>query len=236
MKQLFTVTMFVLLFIATSTFASVQKKQAPQFQLIEFHMALLKRGPKWTGAETAYAKNLEVEVRAYGDSLVESGKAVLAGRLDDDGEIRGVYVFRAKSADEAKIWAESDPGVKAGYLIAEMHPWWSEDVMKKAVVPIKLTKAYLGFLTRGPKWTPEKTPKRAEIQKAHLANINKLAEMKKLVVAGPFGDNGELRGIFVFKVASLEEAKALAETDPAVQAGQLAIDMHPWLVPEGTLP
>jgi hypothetical protein len=42
--------------------------------------------------------------------------------------------------------------------------------------------------------------------------------MKKLVVAGPFGDNGELRGIFVFKVASLDEAKVLAETDPAVRA------------------
>jgi uncharacterized protein YciI len=60
--------------------------------------------------------------------------------------------------------------------------------------------------------------------------------MKKLVVAGPFGDDGNLRGIFVFKVASLDEAKALAETDPAVIAGRLAIDMHPWLVPEGILP
>jgi uncharacterized protein YciI len=69
-----------------------------------------------------------------------------------------------------------------------------------------------------------------------MANMNKLADMKKLVVAGPFGDNGRLRGIFVFKVDSLEEAKQLAATDPAVQAGRLAIDMHKWLVPEGILP
>ena len=60
--------------------------------------------------------------------------------------------------------------------------------------------------------------------------------MKKLVVAGPFGDNGALRGIFVFRVASIDEAKTLAATDPAVQAGRLAIDLHPWMVPVGILP
>ena len=108
----------------------------------------------------------------------------------------------------------------------EMHPWWSEEVMKKAASPMKLTTAYIGFLSRGAQWTPEKTPQTEELQKAHMANINKLAETKKLVVAGPFGDNGQLRGIFVFKVGSLEEAKELAATDPSVQAGRLSIDMH----------
>jgi uncharacterized protein YciI len=108
--------------------------------------------------------------------------------------------------------------------------------MKPATIPLKFTKAYFAFLTRGEKWTPERTPQTEAVQKAHLANINRLAEMKKLVVAGPFGDNGRLRGIFVFKVATLEEAKELANTDPAVQAGRLALDVRPWLVFEGMLP
>jgi uncharacterized protein len=108
--------------------------------------------------------------------------------------------------------------------------------MKKATLPLKLTTVYLGFLSRGKKWTPEKTPATQQLQEAHLANINRLAALKKLVVAGPFGDDGNLRGIFVFRVATLEEARSLAETDPAVQAGRLEIDMHPWLVPEGILP
>jgi uncharacterized protein YciI len=108
--------------------------------------------------------------------------------------------------------------------------------MKKTATPDSMTTAYLAFLTRGEKWTPEKTPQTEAIQKAHMDNIIRLADMKKLVVAGPFGDDGTLRGIFVFKVASLAEAKALAETDPAVQAGRLALDIHPWSVPEGILP
>lgn len=248
MKRIRALGTVMILLVAATTFdilgAHVSIRHQPQTQenkeaahkLIEFHMALLKRGPKWTGMYTAETEGLESAQRAYVSSLLESGKAVVAGRLDDDGEIRGVYVLRAKSADEARVWAEDSPVVKAGQLTAEMHPWWSEDVMKKPTSPIKMTTAYLGLLKRGDKWTPEKTPATAELQKAHLANIMRLAETKKLVVAGPFGDDGELRGIFVFKVASIDEAKALAETDPAVKAGRLAIDLHPWLVPEGILP
>jgi len=109
-------------------------------------------------------------------------------------------------------------------------------VVKLSAAPEKFTTAYLAFLTRGDKWTPEKTPATEAIQKAHMENIQKLADMKKLVVAGPFGDNGRLRGIFVFKVDSIEEARELAATDPAVKAGRLALQVLTWTVPEGILP
>jgi uncharacterized protein YciI len=236
MKRFVASSLLALLFVAIPVIARSQDNKEPEFKLVEFHMALLKRGPKWTGVHTATTETIESEQRAYVSSLLESGKAVIAGRLNDDGEIRGVYVLRAKSAEEARGWAEASPAVTAGQLTAEMHPWWSADVMKKSTTLNKMTTAYLGFLRRGAKWTAEKTPATQELQKAHLANINRLAEMKKLVVAGPFGDDTSLRGVFVFRVASIDEARALAETDPAVQAGRLAIDMHPWLVPEGILP
>jgi uncharacterized protein YciI len=216
--------------------ASVQTAMAQEMKLVEFHMAVLKVGPKWKGTDDEEHKKIHAEHVAYFEDVVKAGRAVLGGPFVDEGDIKGVIVFRAKNADEARMWAESAPAVKSGYLIAEMHPWWSAEVMKPATVPLKFTKAYFAFLTRGPKWTPERTAQTAEIQKAHLANINRLAEMKKLVVAGPFGDDGALRGIFVFKVESLEEAKKLADTDPAVQAGRLALDVRTWLVPEGMLP
>lgn len=211
-----------------------QEKQQPEHKLIEFHMALLKRGPKYSAA--GMSKDMQSAHIANVMSLLESGKAVIAGPLGDESDIAGIFIFRAKSAEEARAWAESDPAVKAGFFTAEMHPWWSEDVMKKPSSPVKLTTAYLALLSRGAKWTPETTAATEELQKAHLANIVRLAGLKKLVVAGPFGDNGPLRGIFVFKVASIDEARALTETDPAVKAGRLAIDMHPWMVPEGVLP
>ncbi|MBK6673011.1 MAG: hypothetical protein IPG49_05795 [Proteobacteria bacterium] len=66
------------------------------------------------------------------------------------------------------------------------------------------------------------------LQAAHMANINRLAAEGKLVLAGPFGDDGPLRGIYIFDVATVAEAEALTRTDPAVQAGQLAMELHPW--------
>ncbi len=67
-----------------------------------------------------------------------------------------------------------------------------------------------------------------EIQRGHMANINRLAEMGKIVVAGPFGDNGNWRGIFIFDCPTEEEVKELLDTDPAIKAGRLAYEIHPW--------
>ncbi|MFH1177096.1 MAG: YciI family protein [Acidobacteriota bacterium] len=97
---------------------------------------------------------------------------------------------------------------------------------------------YMGFLTRGPSWTPEQTEATAKLQQAHLANINRLAEDGRLLIAGPFlyeaGDTDQsLRGIFIFDTETRAEAEELAKTDPAVKAGRLAIRIIPWYGPYG---
>ena len=211
------------------------QQQEPQHKLVQFQMAILKRGPKPIprGGLTSPLRQNHI---AYIQSLLQTGKVIIAGPFTDDTELAGVVIFNTRSADDAQNWINADPAIKAGYFTPELHPWWSEEVMKKTTTPDKMMTAYLAFLVRGDKWTPDKTPETEAIQKAHLANIGRLAEMKKLVVAGPFGDDGTLRGIFVFRVNSLEEARLLAQTDPAVQAGRLALQIHPWVVPEGILP
>src|SRR5258705_1477981 len=92
----------------------------------------------------------------------------------------------------------------------------------------EMTTYYVGFLYRGAKWTPEETAETRKLQEAHMANIVKMGAQGKLVIAGPFADNGDLRGLYVFRVGSAEEAKALVESDPAVQAGRLRFELHPW--------
>lgn len=68
----------------------------------------------------------------------------------------------------------------------------------------------------------------AKIQQGHLANITRLYNEGKLKVAGPFGDDGAWRGIFVFDCETKEEVEKLLESDPAIAAGRLAYEIHPW--------
>lgn len=85
----------------------------------------------------------------------------------------------------------------------------------------------LAYLKAGPNSSKDKD-EAARLQRAHLDNITRMAEAGKLVLAGPFLDNGETRGIYIFNVATLEEAEALTATDPAIQAGTLVMELHPW--------
>lgn len=63
----------------------------------------------------------------------------------------------------------------------------------------------------------------------HMANINRLSDEGKLIVAGPFMKNDKnYRGIFIFNVATVEEAQALVETDPAVKAKIFEAELTPW--------
>lgn len=90
-----------------------------------------------------------------------------------------------------------------------------------------MRKYVLAFLKKGPKRDQDSTTV-AQLQKAHLENIIRMAENGKLVLAGPFLDDGEVRGIYIFNVPTIEEAQALTASDPAIQAGRLAMELHPW--------
>ncbi|RSC93438.1 YciI family protein [Tenacibaculum singaporense] len=65
--------------------------------------------------------------------------------------------------------------------------------------------------------------------RGHFNNINRLVKEQKLIVAGPFGKNeNSFRGLFIFNVKTIEEAKELIKTDPAVKAKYLDVDLYNW--------
>lgn len=86
---------------------------------------------------------------------------------------------------------------------------------------------YFVMLMKGPNRSQDSLTAK-KIMDGHMANINKLYEEGKLSIAGPFGDDGDWRGIFILNAKTKEEAKEWVESDPAVKAGRLKYEMHPW--------
>jgi uncharacterized protein len=91
----------------------------------------------------------------------------------------------------------------------------------------KMKQYFFVMLTKGPNRSQDSTTA-ANLQKGHMDNMGKMAKEGKLIVAGPFGDDGEWRGIFILDCATKEEAEALVKADPAIQAGRLGYEIRPW--------
>lgn len=69
-------------------------------------------------------------------------------------------------------------------------------------------------------------PERDAMFKGHFANITRLAKEKKLVVAGPYDGVEGWRGMFIFAVADIEEARQLVATDPVISSGEMVAEYH----------
>ncbi len=92
------------------------------------------------------------------------------------------------------------------------------------------------ILRRGPRAAAFAGEELDRLQEAHLAHLVALREQGHLLAAGPFDDQPDesFRGIAIYGTG-LEETRRLAEQDPAVQAGRLAVDVMSWYVPAGEL-
>jgi uncharacterized protein YciI len=87
----------------------------------------------------------------------------------------------------------------------------------------------LCILKTGPKDAEIQGDQRKAVFAGHFANIGRLADEGKLVAAGPFGKNDKnFRGLYIFNVATIEEAEKLVVLDPAVKAGVFVPDLTLW--------
>jgi uncharacterized protein YciI len=86
----------------------------------------------------------------------------------------------------------------------------------------------LAILKTGPANITD-TARTNKLFEGHMANIGRLAKEGKLIVAGPMRKNDKnYRGIFILNVKTIEEAKKLTETDPAIAAGIFEVEFYNW--------
>jgi len=91
---------------------------------------------------------------------------------------------------------------------------------------------YMVFLKSGP--NRNQTEEEADsLQGLHMAHLGRMYEEGYADISGPFGDDGDLRGITIYNVPTLQMADSLAHLDPMVQSGRLAIEVKPWWAGKG---
>ena len=98
---------------------------------------------------------------------------------------------------------------------------------KKDSATPRIRQYWFVMLVKGPSRSQDSVTA-AKLQDGHMANMQKMHADGKLKVAGPFGDDGDWRGIFIFDCETKEEVLKLLAQDPAIAAGRLAYEIHPW--------
>lgn len=91
---------------------------------------------------------------------------------------------------------------------------------------------YIAFLKKGE--NRSQTKKAADsLQALHMQHLGRMYEEGFADISGPLGDDGEIRGITIYNVPTLQMADSLANLDPMVKAGRLKIEVHPWWAAKG---
>ena len=128
-----------------------------------------------------------------------------------------IFIFFATNLSFSQTIDNSDMNLQYDSLLAQK--LGADDYGMKQYI--------MAFLKSG-KVKMEDKQESDRLQMEHMKNIIRMAEEGKLILAGPFMDNQEIRGIYIFDVKTIEEAQELTSTDPAIKAGVLEMELHPW--------
>ncbi|MBI5266049.1 MAG: hypothetical protein HY851_02340 [candidate division Zixibacteria bacterium] len=88
-------------------------------------------------------------------------------------------------------------------------------------------KYVLGLYTVGAKRDHDEATAN-QIQREHLEYMFRARAEGKLILNGPLTDDGPIRGICIFALEDVAEAGQIMANDPAVLAGRLNWEVHPW--------
>jgi uncharacterized protein len=229
----------ILLFslIAPAASARAQTETQPNAKLERYFFVLLNRPANAPQLSKEAGEKLQEEHMANIRKMMAERKLVIAGPFLDDTTLRGIFVFQAESAAQAQEWADSDPAVKAGRLSAEVHGPWLIDPggIHDPADPPGFEQYTLVLMKRGEKWNPN-TPEFMDVITQHRAVVKQMIDHGTVAIAGPFtfSDQGELRGVIIFRVGAEQTAKLLHEY-PTIKAGLLKTEIHPWGTGKGVL-
>jgi uncharacterized protein YciI len=203
-----------------------------------YQLGFLRRGPRPGEHTPEELERIQAGHLANIRAMWKQGVLTAAGPFGEDTPLRGVLLFTCDAETARRATAE-DPAVKAGRLVLDLHVWVAQAGVGEAYRKLReaepdgkdeMVTYPMAFLLAGG------APSSAEIAAGHRAHLERLRAQGKVLADGPIGGEAELQAVVVFRPGSLEEARALAEADPAVKAGHLKLEMHTWWAVKGVLP
>lgn len=158
------------------------------------------------------------------EKMAKDGRLLVAGPFEGAG---GIFIFNASSVNEVKQWLNDDPGVRANRWNIEIQPYhWRIGLPRLAKEPIEMVQYnFIRFVPYIAKFNINEVP---ELLKKHDDYLKDIQKTGNVVAEGVFGDTEG--GILVIKG---DLNKSVIESDPAVQAGLLEIEIKKWYVARG---
>ena len=237
MRRIAVFHVLLLSLLAVAHAALAQAQADPSAKPAQYFFVLLNRPANAPQFSKEAGEKLQEEHMANIRKLYGEHKLVIAGPFEEDTALRGIFVFQADSAAQVQGWANSDPAIKAGRLAAEVHGPWLIDAnaIHPPTTPEGMEQYTLVLMKRGDKWNPD-APEIAEKLKQHRAFVEEMTAQGQIAIAGVFPPSvpGELRAVEIFRVGP-EQAAKLLKDDPAIKAGLMKPEIHPWITGKGVL-
>ncbi len=206
-------------------------------ELHELQFVLLHRTAEPRPMGEREVQRTQVRHFEFLSGLFAAGKLRIEGPLSRAGGLHGALILDVASTEAAREILANDPWVAPGRYRPEFHTLrLSRSVLRKPEDPKDQEWAFLGLLRRPKGLQNLSDDKKEEIQAGHVEHLGRLVESGELVLAGSIEDEGPLRGILIFRESGRTQIRESMAGDPAIQAGRLILELHPWRIPRGILP
>jgi len=210
-----------------------------------YYVAFLRPDPARKPLSKADGDRIQSAHMANIRKMAQDGVLVSAGPFDDTPTtISGIFIFNVDSLQSAQAIAAHYPTVMERRNTVDVHAWQGPPGIGVEYfrlhkvdpkTPENMRVHPLCMLYRGTAWKDNERA-RESLLVAHEQYLDHLRKQDKLSAAGSIEASGDFLGLVIFKPISVDDAQALLQEDPAVQAGVLRIEYHRWWSSDHVLP
>ena len=230
--------LILLAWLTAATAVACSQPVQPGPAAENYVLVILKLAPNAPQLDKSAGDKLQEAHMANIRKLHSEGKLVAAGPFTENGDLRGIFVLKTNSPDEAKQWTETDPTIQQHRLVAEYHIWpQPAGPFSSPPVDNPMEDFLVVLYRRGPKFRPV-SPAVMPLLQRHLSYMGGLLSHGKIVAVAPFRDEPEsadLLGVYFVPGKDQDAAQQIVAQDPLVAEGQVRAEIHPWMTQKGVL-